>query len=501
MSNRLGERSCRPNARSVCRARPAIAAASGPFAAHVADDEPPRVLVDLEHVVEVAADFVALARGLVPRGDARAGNVGQRRRQQARLQRPRDVVAFGVETSVVDARAPARRANSSASARSASPNRRPDPDDTSVSAPSTRPRAWSGTHMYDVKSSSLTICEVAFVAGRGAQEVVGHRRRRPRAARRAARSRPDARRTDRAGSRVSSSATSASLAGIGVHGGQPAHPVLFGDVDQAEVGEERNAEPAEPFEALGIVERRARAPRSSRRRTAAPPRRAGALRSRPPPARKSRAMSSTMPAWAAMSASSCSSVAEKRSASVCATSIAPDDVAGARPHGRHDAAPQRRLERRHDRVERVAVLARRPRVVEADRRRGRERRREQRRVGRNRDAERRLAQPARGRAHEQALVGFFGVEREERGHRRAGQLARRAGDRLHHLVGVELGHERRADVAQDLRDREDPAQLVVRQALRGHVEREADDARRRRRRRRRPASRPRAGQRSCRRRG
>ena len=55
--------------------------------------------------------------------------------------------------------------------------------------------------------------------------------------------------------------------------------------------------------------------------------------------------------------------------------------------------------------------------------------------------------------------------REERAHRRARQLARRAGDGLHDLVGVELGDERRADVLQDLRDGEDPAELVLRESL------------------------------------
>ena len=47
------------------------------LAAHVADDEPPRLLVDLEHVVEVAADFVAFTGRLVSRGDVRAGDLGK----------------------------------------------------------------------------------------------------------------------------------------------------------------------------------------------------------------------------------------------------------------------------------------------------------------------------------------------------------------------------------------------------------------------------------------
>ena len=43
------------------------------LAAHVADDEPPSLAVDLEHVVEVAADFVALARGAVPAAATEGG--------------------------------------------------------------------------------------------------------------------------------------------------------------------------------------------------------------------------------------------------------------------------------------------------------------------------------------------------------------------------------------------------------------------------------------------
>ena len=45
------------------------------------------------------------------------------------------------------------------------------------------------------------------------------------------------------------------LVGVGVNGREPPDPVLFGDVDEAEVGEERHAEPSQSLEALGIVER------------------------------------------------------------------------------------------------------------------------------------------------------------------------------------------------------------------------------------------------------
>src|SRR6266550_4152210 len=47
----------------------------------------------------------------------------------------------------------ARRANSSASVRSSSVKRGRDPHDTNVIAPRIRPRAVSGTHIYEVKSS------------------------------------------------------------------------------------------------------------------------------------------------------------------------------------------------------------------------------------------------------------------------------------------------------------------------------------------------------------
>ena len=102
VSRRLGDRSCRPTRAQRVPGESGDRGGLRSLAAHVADHEPPRAFVDLEHVVEVAADLVALAGRLVPRGDARAGDRGQRRRKQARLQRARDVVAFGVQARVVD---------------------------------------------------------------------------------------------------------------------------------------------------------------------------------------------------------------------------------------------------------------------------------------------------------------------------------------------------------------------------------------------------------------
>ena len=102
MSKRRGERSSSANARSVCRARPAIAAASGPLPLTSPITNHHASFVDLEHVVEVAADLVALAGRPIPRRDTRAGNRGKRRRQQARLQRSGDVVTLRVEAGVVE---------------------------------------------------------------------------------------------------------------------------------------------------------------------------------------------------------------------------------------------------------------------------------------------------------------------------------------------------------------------------------------------------------------
>ena len=103
-----GEQSARGDRSSSASARQRVARETrdrgrfGTLAAHVADDEPPRLAVDLEHVVEVAADLVALARGAVAGRDARARDLRERRRQQARLQGTRDVIALGVQAGVVE---------------------------------------------------------------------------------------------------------------------------------------------------------------------------------------------------------------------------------------------------------------------------------------------------------------------------------------------------------------------------------------------------------------
>ena len=59
------------------------------LAADVAEHEPPRRAVDLEGVVEVAADLGPVARRPVPAADVEAGDRQQHRRKERRLQRPR----------------------------------------------------------------------------------------------------------------------------------------------------------------------------------------------------------------------------------------------------------------------------------------------------------------------------------------------------------------------------------------------------------------------------
>ena len=266
--------------------------------------------------------------------------------------------------------------------------------------------------MYDVNSSSLTISEVALVTSRRAQVVVGHRRRRPRAAAAQRRSRPGARRTGRAGSAASSSATSGSLAGIGVHRRQPPHAVLLGDVDQAEVGEERHAQPAEPLEALGIVERqrehRARLGVEALHLLGAPPRLDLDLGG------------AEQPRDVEHDAGLRGDVGEQLLV-VAREAIRPRCARGAsRPRrrparertGHHDAAAQRRLDGRHDRVEGARRSASSPcRVVDADRRR------RSSSAGASsgestgtRDADRRFARAPGLRAHEEPSSGIVGVD-------------------------------------------------------------------------------------------
>ncbi len=74
----------------------------GTFAAHVAEHQRPRAPTDLEDVVEVTPDLVTPARGPVARRKLDAGNRGQGRREQTRLQRPGNVVALGEQPRVVE---------------------------------------------------------------------------------------------------------------------------------------------------------------------------------------------------------------------------------------------------------------------------------------------------------------------------------------------------------------------------------------------------------------
>ena len=75
-------------------------AAARAAAGHVADHHHPAA-VDLEGVVEVAADPVLLPRRAVQRGEAEARDLRQRGRQQRALERARDRRALAVEPRVL----------------------------------------------------------------------------------------------------------------------------------------------------------------------------------------------------------------------------------------------------------------------------------------------------------------------------------------------------------------------------------------------------------------
>src|SRR5919202_1056100 len=60
------------------------------LAADVADRHAERPVADLEDVVEVATHLVALAGGVEARAELDASELGQKRRQQALLERARD---------------------------------------------------------------------------------------------------------------------------------------------------------------------------------------------------------------------------------------------------------------------------------------------------------------------------------------------------------------------------------------------------------------------------
>ena len=81
----------------------------GALAADVADHERPGAVSGREAVVEVAADLVALTRGVVARRQLDARDVRQRRRQQRALERARDLRPLLVEPRVVDRKRGAAR--------------------------------------------------------------------------------------------------------------------------------------------------------------------------------------------------------------------------------------------------------------------------------------------------------------------------------------------------------------------------------------------------------
>ena len=265
-----------------------------------------------------------------------------------------------------------------------------------------------------------------------------------------------------------------------MHRGEPPHVVLFGDVDQTQVGEERHAQPADLFEALGIVERRRRAPCSSRRRIAAPPRRGGARRS--PPRRRGTGERCRARCRLARRCRRAATPRSRRSARLrCARRPSrpprrPDSGA----HRHDDAAPQRRRERRQDRVECAVVTVGLEReVVESDRSVTRERApRAAARRAADRRADRLARAPARtSRARRSGELGSSVSSRRNAPIDAPVSLRAGAGDGLHHPLGVELGDERLADVAQDLRDGDDASRArPARAAVRVDVEREADDS-------------------------
>ena len=65
---------------------------SGALAAHVADDHHPAGVAGLEHVVEVATDLIAVTGRPEARRELDARDLGQARREQALLQRQRDLL-------------------------------------------------------------------------------------------------------------------------------------------------------------------------------------------------------------------------------------------------------------------------------------------------------------------------------------------------------------------------------------------------------------------------
>ena len=73
----------------------------GTLAADIADREPPATPGNLEHVVEVAANLIPLARCLVRCRQVHAGDARQLGRQQAALQRAGGLPLLRVEPGVV----------------------------------------------------------------------------------------------------------------------------------------------------------------------------------------------------------------------------------------------------------------------------------------------------------------------------------------------------------------------------------------------------------------
>ena len=268
------------------------------------------------------------------------------------------------------------------------------------------------------------------------------------------------------------------LAGIGMHGGQTPYAVLLGDVDQAEVGKERDAEPPEPFEALGIVERQ------RKHGTGLCVEALHFLRALP--GLDLHFGRAEQPGDVEHDPRLGRDVGEQvllGAGEMFGRGVRDDDRSGHLPRpgtdAHHDAAAQRAVACRHDLVEQGGVLLVVGGVVDAEGRRTLERGGEERRVHGDRDAERGLAGAAGAGADEEQPGAFVGVDAEERAHRTAGEVARGAGHGLHHLLGVELTHQGLADVAEDLSHREHTTELVVREVLCGDVECEADDARHR----------------------
>jgi hypothetical protein len=125
------------------------------LAGDVADHHRPLLRRAREDVVEVPADLVELARRAVAGGQHGAGDLGQPRRQQARLQRVGDVGALGVEARVVDrgGRAPGELLGELDVDLLEQPARA---ELASVSVPNVRVRARSGAMMIERRSSLRT---------------------------------------------------------------------------------------------------------------------------------------------------------------------------------------------------------------------------------------------------------------------------------------------------------------------------------------------------------